>query len=433
MALAPVKRPNGEYVLTQPVSASGLIGIDILAYDRTDGTPYKNGLSCIEIELDGNEVFAYNMDNFPHEESRLINLHMDYATEQLSGQRFHRCYVVDGNTLPIYTTDKRRGRLPLFDGQPHEVVITLFDSYQNVTRLRFTIQPEAEPSPVQVTPSRLPTVLTASASDNTLLIKARNFATAEVPDARFFSSGLSRDVAVSYVRNGEAVYVLDLSRRLPDSVQVGTTTLPLHYRKQIIPGRADAYREQQVQIEFAENSVYDTLHLAVSHEGNRLVINDFTIPLREQIRVTFAPTEPVEVRDRTQMYLVSGGRRDYIGGFWKDNTFQFHTRKLGTFQLLTDVNPPVARWIRKDAQGLVATIKDDLSGIASFRMQVNGEWVLMQYDYKRALIWSDRLDRTKPFEGPVQLEVKDRAGNVTLLTATLPVLTAKADSVSIAK
>ena len=69
----------------------------------------------------------------------------------------------------------------------------------------------------------------------------------------------------------------------------------------------------------------------------------------------------------------------------------------------------------------MARISDELSGIDQFRVFVNGEWTLMQYDYKRALIWSDKLDPETPFEpgSEVILQVRDRAGNVGEVVTTI--------------
>ncbi|MGA0558444.1 M23 family metallopeptidase [Larkinella sp. VNQ87] len=421
VTLTPVRQANGNYVLTQPVSASGLLGLEVLAFDRTSGSPFKNGLTCIEIQLDDREVFAYNMNTFPNEESRLINLHMNYGIEQLSGQRFHRCYLADGNTLNLYRYDQTRGKLPLFDGQPHEVRITLYDCFQHTTHLRFTIRPETgETAPVLLKPSKLPTAIFSSQDDNTLIIRARNFPTAVAPVAQLYLDGEPEELPVSYIRANEAYYVVDLQQQLPDSVQVGKTVLPLNFRKRIVPGKTDSYQDAAITVGFAPESLYDTLHLAVYSSGNRLSINQGTIALKDHVDVDFIPSEPVVNPARTQMYLINGNRRYYVGGFWKDNHFLFRTRQLGTFQLLTDANPPTVKLLRKDHQALVATVKDDLSGLDTVRAMVNGEWILMQYDYKRALIWSDKLDPTKPFEGSVVLEVKDRAGNLTTVTATLP-------------
>jgi hypothetical protein len=421
VALTPIRRPNGDYVLTQPVSANGLIGLEVLAHDRTSGSPFKNGLTCIEIQLDGREVFAYNMNNFPNEATRLINLHMNYSVDQLTGQRFHRCYMADGNTLNLYRYDQKRGKLPLFDGRPHEVTITLYDCFQHASTLRFSVNPEVENAAIsKLIPSKLPTVLFNSVEENTLIIRARNFPTTTAPTAQLYMSGAALELPVNYVRANEVYYVVDLQKYLPDSVRIGKTVQSLNFKKRILPGQATTYRDSSVTVTFTPESLYDTLHLTVTQSGNRLSINQGTIPLNDYFEVNFAPTEPLENVGKTQVYLVNGGGRSYVGGFWKDNRFLFKARQLGTFQLLTDLNPPTVKILRKDHEALVAIVKDDLSGLDTVRAMVNGEWILMQYDYKKSLIWSDKLDPAKPFEGSVLLEVKDRAGNLTTITATLP-------------
>ena len=117
---------------------------------------------------------------------------------------------------------------------------------------------------------------------------------------------------------------------------------------------------------------------------------------------------------RTKIYLLTGGRQRFIGGTWTKDRIDFRTRELGRFGLLTDVVPPTVRVISATGQRIVARISDELSGIDQFRVFVNGEWTLMQYDYKRALIWSDKLDPKTLFEpgSEVILQVRDRAGNV---------------------
>ena len=56
-----------------------------------------------------------------------------------------------------------------------------------------------------------------------------------------------------------------------------------------------------------------------------------------------------------------------------------------------------------------------MSDIGTWRATVNGQWVLMNYDYKRDLIWSERQDTTQLFDGDLRLEVQDGAGNTTVL------------------
>ena len=74
---------------------------------------------------------------------------------------------------------------------------------------------------------------------------------------------------------------------------------------------------------------------------------------------------------------------------------------------------------RADKQRLEAHISDPLSGLSSFNAYVNDEWVLMNYDYKRNLIWSDKLVDSVAFAGELRLEVADRAGNIATLQAAI--------------
>jgi hypothetical protein len=64
-------------------------------------------------------------------------------------------------------------------------------------------------------------------------------------------------------------------------------------------------------------------------------------------------------------------------------------------------------------------ISDNSSGIGTIRATINGNWVLMNYDHKRNLIWSERIDKAVPLKGNFELEVQDKAGNKSIYKTTL--------------
>jgi hypothetical protein len=462
VSYVPVRRSDGTYTITKPITASGLVGLEVLAYDKTSGSPYRNGISCLEVRLDGREVFAYNMNSFPNEQTRFMNVHENYEVEQMTGQRYHRAYIADGNTLAIYRVPNNaayRGRLPLLDGQPHEVTLTLFDAANHATHLTFTLLPEtttsarinadtempadynpdadteqiATVSPVTPVPSGLPTA-TITTDENVLKLAVKNVSTTAPPVAKLFTGRTVTEQPVSYVLNNQAVYLIDLRHTLPDSVQFGRGVVRTNFRKRIIPGRADTFVDGSTRLEFSARTLFDTLHLAVRPvPGGGLEINQPTIPLNDFLTIQYVPNYPIAIDTmRTKAYWVSGGRENFLGGTWTKGKIQFKTRMLGRFQLLTDANPPTVEILTATPNGITAKIRDDLSGIAEFRALINDEWVLMQYDYKRALLWSDKLDPAELFEegATVLVQVKDRSGNIgsdsTTIESPRPVARRKA-------
>src|SRR5690606_4676716 len=93
----------------------------------------------------------------------------------------------------------------------------------------------------------------------------------------------------------------------------------------------------------------------------------------------------------------ANGYKRFLGGEWEGNHIRFRTAQLGTFVLAEDSVPPKIKPIRVNSQEIRFSITDNLSGINSFEAFVNDEWVLMRYEYKQALIWSEKLEN-KPFE-----------------------------------
>ena len=59
-------------------------------------------------------------------------------------------------------------------------------------------------------------------------------------------------------------------------------------------------------------------------------------------------------------------------------------------------------------------ISDELSGINNFEGKLNGEWILMNYEPKLNLLWSEMLDKNKPLKGEFELKVTDNAGNKSI-------------------
>lgn len=417
----PVRQKEGYYTVSQPIKAWGEVGIELIAFDAMTGVNFRNGVNCVEIKLDGQEVFAYNMASFPAWSTRDYNNLIDYATEQKTGARYLKCYNPDGNQFNVHKTDGYRGKLQIQDTLMHDVEVTLFDSYENSSVLRLRIKGEP-PQELPVQAEELETVPTVAylktdAVENVLKISA--FGLSQLTEADIYVNNKLRKLPPSYQISGETVYLLDLRESLPDSIQIGNKLLKTEFKGRIKPNILETYKGDRYTLRFGNQSIFDTLYLAVQSRPNGLTINDENIPLRDAIGINFRPDVMPLNPDKTHAYRFDGERMRFVGGKWQDEMLDFTTRELGNFSIATDETPPSVKLIQSSKKSISARISDGMSGINSFNAFVNGEWVLMNYDYKRNYIWSDKLVDTLDFEGELRLEVTDRAGNIAILQAEI--------------
>jgi len=416
---APVKLKDGSYRITAPISATGIVGIDLVAHDQMTGTGFRYGLQCIEIKMDGREVFSYNMEIFPNASTRDYNNLIDYETEQETGQRYLRCYVPDGNSFNLYKTDLLKGKLNITDTLMHEVKIRISDSYENFSELLFQIKGEM-PDPVlpvfdnEVNPEWVQTDI----QENTLLVKARYYRST-IPFATYYAQGKEIKKTPDFYDKESAVFLTDLREYMPDSVKIGNSMVRTYLRNQVLPAKISGYKGEKWAIEFNQNSLFDTLFVTGQRSFNALTINHKGIALKDYASVAFTPEIIPANKDRSKVFRYLDGDYRFVGGEWNGDEIRFQTRELGTFLVRTDTVPPKIRLVEHSKTRIRGFIWDAFSGIDHYRALVNGEWVLMNFDSKKGYIWSEKLNENQPFEGELMLEVTDRAGNSTILQTQL--------------
>ncbi len=412
----PGPQKNGpEVSVKDTIRVSGSIGLELQAFDRMDGAGFNYGLNCIEVKLDGQEIFAFNMEKFPVDVARDYNYLINYKARVEDGQRYYKCYSPNGNTLNIYKTDGNRGKLVINDTFPHSVAIRIFDSFENWSELKFIIKGEM-PGPAVGAQARkdLFPVLHTEVLGEILKVKSPE------RTGLLFSGGKSYPLAPAYTEGDRYVFLSDLRNGLPDSVAAGSTGKRLYFADKIAPGREQTYEGPEATVKFGEKSVFDTLYLQVSRAGNTLQINEFNEPLRGAIEVSYQPDVDEALRGKVQIYRLVKGKDAFVGGVWDDSgRIKFSTRELGTFYPRIDSVAPAIRILESSPNRIRARIIDEQSGISSFRARVNGDWVLMNYEYKNNYIWSEKADESVPFEGELELEVTDRAGNVNTVKAKI--------------
>ena len=118
---------------TKPITAWGLIGAGIRAYDYMDGVQNKYGVKTVILEVDGEEVFRSTVDRFAYEENRYIN-------SWTHGQ-YMKSFIEPGNHLRmLQASNGNRGLVDINEERPYRFVYTLSDALGNTSKVRFTVQ-----------------------------------------------------------------------------------------------------------------------------------------------------------------------------------------------------------------------------------------------------------------------------------------------------
>ena len=118
-----------------------------------------------------------------------------------------------------------------------------------------------------------------------------------------------------------------------------------------------------------------------------------------------------EELSKTFIATLDGYAIDYNKTYRKGNTFTLRTRSLGTYKLAQDNEAPRIYNVNfvegrnlKNQETISVSIVDKISGIDTYNAYLNGNWVLMEYDYKtKKLI--HRLNENKYGEGKNDLKI----------------------------
>ena len=422
---APPLPNGGGYVWADTIAAFGQVGLLVQGFDRFDGVWNKNGLQRVDVRVNGQPLYSHVVDDIPFPEgSRQINRHIDYEWRATQGRQLEKLFVDDGNDLSMYTTGAAKSRLRVEAGKLYSVEIMMADSYGNRTPLRFVLRGE---QPVYYkTRSALvkKPALRYDISRNLLVAVAPDPDTAATGGPLTLYKGRRRlTLRPSYTTLSENTYLYDLRAGLPDSLSFGGITRRFDRQALIPSGQDFAFSTRTLQLGFTPKTLFDTLYVQTSYTAGLWTVHLPRTPLYEPLRLTLKPETPAPDPRRTAIYgITAKGGKAYVGGKWDaaGTAISAPIKAFGRFRLLIDTIPPSGRLLSKGAGGVVFKVGDDLSGLASYRLEVNGQFKRLRFEHKNATLFSERQDTLgPPLRGPATLRLIDQAGNEKVLNVVL--------------
>jgi hypothetical protein len=418
------QRTGKDYALTVPIMASGSIGLEILAKDRlAPKSPFWGGVNYIEVRVDSQLIFNQSIDKINIAETRAIYTLMDFKALRMNGTRFYKLYVDDGNILDFYSKSPSRGIIKVDPATEHDVRITMRDSYGNTSNISLKLLATPPAKDVKLLePMKIPVAY--EIQDNTLIVSAQPCLT-DSNQAIVYTRSQQRKATPAYANAFRTVYLFDLRKEIPDSVTLCGNTIAPGIKIMIPPGRDYNYYSDIMDIEFPSNSLYDTIYLSTGYSVGPDSLEQFKIgsriyPMDKAINVTIRPAREYKWDKSYAVYRTAGKGFTHLGGGWMNGGVHFSTREFGEFVILRDTISPTIKVVAINNSVARFKIRDNLSGIDKFEANINGKWLLMQYDAKTASIWSEKLNKTELLKGTFTLVVTDNAGNEARYTHKIP-------------
>ena len=151
------------------------------------------------------------------------------------------------------------------------------------------------------------------------------------------------------------------------------------------------YSKDNISVYIPENTFYDDFYLDFDVKDNVLILHNSSVPVHKNMTITFDNVQGLTEEQLQKSFIasVSGPSLSYNKSTRKGTTFKTYTKNLGKFKIAQDSIPPRIYNVNfvegknlKNQSTLSVFISDNLSGIDSYNAYLNGEWILMEYDYK---------------------------------------------------
>jgi len=361
----PLTRNNSVYssASAEPVPFDAVSGIGIETYDMMDQSSNHCGVYKMQGYLDNELFFESRLDEISFAQTRYMNSFMDYGMYETNHIYVLKLFIDPNNKANIYKSSKNRGYIELKDMGIHKVKLVVSDAAGNQS----IVQLNVKLNPAKFRPG----------ADALPLYDA--FFSYKSPNS-FHAQGIDIDIPEGALYD-DLYFTYGASEPLPGSYS------PLH----------------QISNEKVPVHLYYRLAIEPAH-----------LPDRLKGKATIAQYE---------------GNNTYtcLGGTWEGNSLVARTRNFGAFCILVDTIKPVISPMNfssgsniKSLNSIKLTIKDDLSGIRSYRGEIDGKWVLFEFDSKNSLL-EYRFDR-KRFQTGKQhqlvLRVTDQMSNTASYTVS---------------
>ena len=349
-----ITKISNNLFISDTLNTSGLIGFGVNSYDRMNNTWNKMGLSDINANLDGEEVFDMNLNSFSYDEWRHINTFIDYASYKNKKIRIQKLYIEDYNPLNMYNRSLGNGVINIKNqDKVYLYSIRLFDYNKNYTEILVPI-----------------------------LWKEK---------INYITKGLESDNIYSINKDSEYNLLFGSS-----SIKLSKNTFYTNKEIEII--------ERDNILSIDEDSIPVLKEITIKFNTDRyndsLVNKTYIAKLDKEDKSSFVSNNLKNGKLTADIKLLG----DYM----------IKVDSIPPNINLIDIED--SQWI-SNRDKLQIKINDKNSGISSYRGTLNDKWILLEYNPMKGILtydFNDNINNSEP-KNILKVNVTDNVGNTKYL------------------
>ncbi len=341
-----------HYLQGNPViEVAGKVSFGIRTYDPMNDVPNKNGIYTIDLYRDDERVFGLEMNKISFATTRYLNSLIDYGYYKKEGGRLVRTQVDTNNRLFNYREVLDNGILTFPDSAASIMKYIVKDVKGNTSSLAFEIK-----------------------SSNAQEFEKTDSVMVNESNGRFFHFAKTNKVNTN-----------NLSLTFPEN---------------------SFYRSFYFHLDslLRDSTIYSPVYQ----------VHDKFTPVHKSFSIKIIPDGYADsLAERLYIAYRDGkGNSWYIGARWDEGWLSAESRLLGDYVVMADTVPPEIKPVSISGSNTIRIrISDVGAGISRYRGEINGEWVLFEYEPKKNLLEYAPDGHLVSGENQLEVTVKDLLGN----------------------
>ena len=354
-----LKKDKNLYTVIDTIRTNGMFGIGYTGYDKQNSSHNRNGIYKRELTINGEKVYSYKFDDLIFSDGKKIDLLIDYEAYNIDKIRIKKLYQSIESEFSFLEKNKYNGLFKVVKDSIYNVKILFEDFNKNISEVKLVLVGE------------------------------------DREDDLYFSKNEFND-------------------------------------KPYKPNKEYEVKYQSLNLKIPKNAFYEPTNLNFDYKLDTLIIEKFTKAPKKGLSLEFFLPNDLDSASLRQICIgkFNFGRKNKIQYvFGKKNDGKIYAKNIseGKYFLTKDTKPPSikpinfqnGKWVN-NLSILKLRVNDNLSGIKKYNAYINGDWILMEYEPKRKLLFFD-FSNLKSDDSKLELNliVEDVVGNVNKFQASL--------------